>query len=60
MGFFIETGVDFRLIYRKVQVDIEDQLIHQYRESRWVWAHGIGKDFRFLSDQEGKAYGAYA
>ena len=60
MGFFIETGVDFRLIYRKVQVEIEDQLIHQYRESRWVWAHGIGKDFRFLSDQEGKAYGAYA
>jgi ankyrin repeat protein len=59
MGFFVETGVDFRLTYRKVQVGIEDQLIHQYREYRWAWAHGIGKDFKLLSDQSGKEYGAY-
>lgn len=58
-GFFIETGVDFRPIYRKVQVRVEDQLIHQYRESRWVWAHGVGKDFRFVRDKSGKEYGAY-
>jgi ankyrin repeat protein len=59
MGFFVETGVDFRLTYRKVQVEIEDQLIHQYREYRWAWAHGIGKDFKLLRDQTGKEYGAY-
>ena len=58
-GFFIETGVDFRLIYRKVQVEIEDLLIHQYRESRWIWTHGVGKDFRFVRDKSGKEYGAY-
>ena len=58
-GFFIETGVDFRLIYRKVHVQVEDQLIHQYRESRWVWAHGVGKEFRFARDKAGKEYGAY-
>jgi ankyrin repeat protein len=58
-GFFIETGVDFRPIYRKVQVQVEDLLIHQYRESRWVWAHGAGKDFRFVRDKSGKEYGAY-
>jgi ankyrin repeat protein len=58
-GFFIETGVDFRPIYRKVHVEIEDLLIHQYRESRWVWAHGVGKDFRFARDKSGKEYGAY-
>ena len=58
-GFFVETGVDFRLIYRKVQVEIDDPLIHQYRESRWVWAHGAGKDFRFARDKKGIEYGAY-
>lgn len=58
-GFFIETGVDFRLILRKVHVQEEDLLIHQYRESRWVWAHGVGKDFRFARDKSGKEYGAY-
>jgi len=58
-GFFIETGLDFRPIYRKVQVQVEDFLIHQYRESRWVWTHGIGKDFKFLHDRSGKEYGAY-
>lgn len=58
-GFFIETGVDFRLTFRKVQVEVEDLLLHQYRESRWVWAHGVGKDFRFARDKSGKEYGAY-
>jgi len=58
-GFFIETGVDFRPIYRKVQVQVEDLLIHQYRELRWVWAHGVGKEFRFTRDNSGKEYGAY-
>lgn len=58
-GFFIETGVDFRVIYRKVQVQVEDLLIHQYRESRWTWAHGVGKDFSFARDESGKEYGAY-
>ena len=58
-GIFLETGVDFRLLYRKVHVEIEDLLIHQYRESRWVWTHGAGKDFRFARDKKGKEYGAY-
>jgi hypothetical protein len=58
-GFYIETGVDFRPIYRKVQVQVEDLLIHQYRESRWVWTHGIGKDFKLFYDRSGKEYGAY-
>jgi ankyrin repeat protein len=58
-GFFIETGVDFRLLYRKVHVQIEDQLIHQYRESRWVWTHGVGKNFRLVRNEKGIEYGAY-
>lgn len=58
-AFYIETGVDFRIIYRKVHVQVEDLLIHQYRESRWAWAHGVGKDFRFTRDNSGKEYGAY-
>lgn len=58
-GFFLETGVDFRLIYRKVQVQVEDLLIHQYREYRWAWTHGAGKEFSFVHDRSGKDYGAY-
>jgi ankyrin repeat protein len=58
-GFFLETGVDFRLITRKVQVQVEDLLVHQYRESRWAWTHGIGKEFRLVRDRTGKEYGAY-
>jgi len=58
-GFFIETGVDFRLIYRRVHVEIEDMLIHQYRESRWIWTHGLGKEFRITRDKSLKEYGAY-
>ena len=58
-GFFMETGVDFRLVYRKVHVEVEDLLLHQYREMRWAWAHGGGKDFRFLRTDSGREYGAY-
>lgn len=59
-GFYMETGVDFRIIYRKVHVKVEDLLLHQYRELRWVWAHGAGKDFRLFSTESGIEYGAYA
>ena len=58
-GFFVETGVDFRPIIRKVQLEIDDLLIHQYRESRWVWTLGGGKNFTFLHDKSGMEYGAY-
>jgi ankyrin repeat protein len=58
-GFFIETGIDFRPVIRKVQLEIDDELIHQYRESRWVWTHGGGKNFPFLHDKSGMEYGAY-
>lgn len=58
-GFFAETGVDFRPIIRKVHVEINDELIHQYRESRWAWTFGGGKNFSFLQDRSGLEYGAY-
>jgi len=58
-GFFAETGVDFRPILRKVQVEIDDQLIHQYRESRWVWTHGAGKNFKIAIDPSDIEYGFY-
>ena len=58
-GFFAETGIDFRPIIRKVQLEIDDSLIHQYRESRWVWTLGGGKNFAFLHGQSGMEYGAY-
>ena len=58
-GFFAETGFDFRLVYRKVQMEIDDELIRQYREFRWVWTHGGGKNFPLLHDASGKEYGAY-
>lgn len=58
-GFFAETGIDFRLLYRKVQFEIDDELIRQYREFRWVWTHGGGKNFSLLHDASGKEYGAY-
>ncbi len=58
-GFFAETGVDFRPIIRKVQLEIDDLLIHQYRESRWAWTLGGGKNFTFLHDKSGLEYGAY-
>ena len=58
-GFFAESGVDFRPILKKVQLEIDDELIHQYRETRWVWTLGGGKNFGFLSDRAGLQYGAY-
>jgi ankyrin repeat protein len=58
-GFFVETGIDFRPLIRKVQLEIDDELIHQYRESRWAWTHGGGKNFPLLHDKSGMEYGAY-
>jgi ankyrin repeat protein len=58
-GFFGETGVDFRPLLKKVQLEIDDDLIHQYRETRWVWTFGGGKNFSFLKDKSGFEYGAY-
>ena len=58
-GYFVETGIDFRPIIRKVQLEIDDSLIHQYRETRWVWTLGGGKNFAFLHDKSGMEYGAY-
>ncbi|MCK5138107.1 MAG: ankyrin repeat domain-containing protein [Bacteroidales bacterium] len=59
-GFFAETGFDFRPYSQKVQVDVNDTLIFQYRESRTAWAHGVGRNFRILQDKKGMEYGAYA
>jgi len=58
-GFFVESGIDFRPLIRKVQLEIDDELIHQYRESRWAWTLGGGKNFPFLQDKSGMEYGAY-
>jgi hypothetical protein len=58
-GFFAETGIDFRPVLRKVQVTVADDLIHQYRESRWTWTHGAGKYFKLHHDQSGIEYGLY-
>ena len=58
-GYFVESGIDFRPIIRKVQLEIDDLLIHQYRETRWVWTLGGGKNFAFLHDKSGMEYGAY-
>jgi hypothetical protein len=59
-GFFAETGCDFRPIPRKVQVEQDEYLVHQYREQRIVWAHGAGKYFTLLKDESGMEYGFYA
>jgi len=58
-GFFVETGFDFRPLYRIVQIEVDDNLIHQYRELRWVWTHGAGKNFTLFHDHSGFEYGAY-
>ena len=58
-GFYIETGYDFRPVYRKVQLPGEDQIIYQYREFRWAWSHGAGKYFRLIRDPSGINYGIY-
>ena len=59
-GFFAETGYDVRPILRTVQVDVNDTLIHQYRESRSAWTHGAGKYFTLVRDDAGLEYGFYA
>jgi ankyrin repeat protein len=58
-GFFAETGFDFRPLYRKVQIEVDDNLIHQYRGLQWVWTHGAGKNFTLFHDHSGFEYGAY-
>lgn len=58
-GFYAETGVDFRPVLKKVQMEIDETLIHQYRETRWVWTLGAGKNFSFVQDRAGLEYGAY-
>ncbi|RLD27234.1 MAG: hypothetical protein DRI70_04720, partial [Bacteroidetes bacterium] len=59
-GFFAETGFDFRIVYRKVQVVENNSLIYQYREYRWAWAHGVGRYFKLLKDGSNIDYGLYA
>lgn len=59
-GLYVETGYDFRPVYRKVQLEGEDQVIYQYREYRWAWSHGAGKLFRLYRDPAGINYGLYA
>jgi ankyrin repeat protein len=58
-GFFVETGYDFRPVYRKVQLAGEGSFIYQYREFRWAWSHGAGKYFRLVRDPAGIDYGVY-
>ncbi|MEN8201616.1 MAG: ankyrin repeat domain-containing protein [Bacteroidota bacterium] len=58
-GFFAETGIDFRPVLRKVQLPVENNLIHQYRESRWTWTHGGGKYFKVFRDHSDIEYGLY-
>jgi ankyrin repeat protein len=59
-GFFAETGYDVRPTRRTVQVSVNDSLIHQYRERRSAWIHGIGKYFSLVSDGSGLRFGPYA
>jgi ankyrin repeat protein len=59
-GFFAESGYDVRPTLRPVQKEINDTLVHQYRESRSVWTHGAGKYFTLLRDAQGMEYGLYA
>ncbi|MFO7669912.1 MAG: ankyrin repeat domain-containing protein [Bacteroidales bacterium] len=58
-GFFAETGIDTRLITQKIQVEINDTLIHQYRENRTAWTLGAGKYFTLVTDASGLEYGFY-
>ncbi len=59
-GFFIETGYDVRPVTRTIQVELNDTLIHQYREKRSAWTHGIGKYFTLYRSAAGMEYGCYA
>jgi hypothetical protein len=58
-GFFVETGFDARVITQFVQVEINDTLIHQYRENRSSWTLGAGKYFKLASDPSGFEIGFY-
>jgi len=58
-GFFAETGYDIRIINQTRQVEINDTLIHQYRESRSAWTSGLGKYFTLATDPMGTDYGFY-
>lgn len=59
-GFFAETGYDARVITQIIQVQINDTLIHQYRENRSGWTLGAGKFFTLATDPSGIDYGFYA
>ncbi len=59
-GFFAETGFDARVITQITQVQINDTLIHQYRENRYIWTLGLGKYFTLVTDPNGTDYGFYA
>lgn len=59
-GFFAETGFDSRVITQITQVQINDTLIHQYRENRYIWTLGLGKYFTLVTDPSGTDYGFYA
>jgi ankyrin repeat protein len=59
-GFFAETGYDVRPTKRTVQVSVNDSLIHQYRERRSAWTHGIGKYFSLVKVGSGMKFGPYA
>jgi len=59
-GFFAETGFDIRPVIRTVQVEINDTLIHQYRETRSAWTHGAGKYFTLIRAPMGIEFGVYA
>lgn len=58
-GFFAETGFDVRLVTQFSQVEINDTLIHQYRENRWAWTLGVGKYFTLVTDPSGLSLGFY-
>lgn len=59
-GYFAESGYDIRITTRTRQVEINDTLIHQYRENRSAWTSGIGKYFSLATDPVGTEYGFYA
>lgn len=58
-GYFIETGFDIRPTTRFVHVEINDTLIHQYRENRSAWTHGAGKYFTLIRNAQNIEYGFY-
>jgi ankyrin repeat protein len=59
-GLFAETGYDIQPVIRTVQLEVNDTLIHQYRENRSAWMLGAGKYFPLARDGAGLEYGLYA